>query len=75
MTLREEIQQRIANMDDAVLPEVLRELDFLEQRRNRDFPEDFLSMMHTPNNKRLTSEEALKIATEAVHADRQNRHQ
>jgi hypothetical protein len=74
MTLREEIQQRIANMDDAVLPDVLRELDFLEQRRNREFPQDFLDMMQTPKNNGLTGEEALKIATEAVNADRQNRH-
>jgi hypothetical protein len=71
MTLREEIQKRIVNMDDAVLPDVLREPDFLEQRRNCEFPQDFLDMMQTPKNNGLAGEEALKIATEAVNADRQ----
>jgi hypothetical protein len=70
MNLREEIQKRIANMDDAVLPEVLCELDFLEQRRTREFPQDFPNMMQMPKNNGLTGEEALKIVTEMVNADR-----
>jgi hypothetical protein len=70
MTLREEIQKRIASMDDAVLPDLLRELDFFEERRNRKFPQDFLNMMQMPKNNGLTGEEALKITTEMVNADR-----
>jgi hypothetical protein len=70
MTLREKIQKRIANMDDAVLLDVLRELDFLEQRRNRELPQDFLNMMQMPKNNGLTGEEALKITTKMINADR-----
>jgi hypothetical protein len=73
MNLREEIQKRISNMDDAVLPELLKELDAFEKRgrRRERFSKDFLDRTETPKNNDLTGEEALKIATEAVNADRQ----
>jgi hypothetical protein len=72
MTLREQIQARIANLDDAVLPEVMRELDLLEERLNLEFPQDFLDMVANvrERNSDLSPEEALDIATEAVKADR-----
>lgn len=71
MNLREEIQKRISKMDDTVLPDLLRELEFFEERRNRKFPQDFLDMMQARKNNGLTGEEALEIATEALKADRQ----
>jgi hypothetical protein len=74
MTIREQIHARLAKMDDAVLPEVLRELDFLEERHKRDFPQDFLELLQTPKDNSLSGEEALRIATEAVNADRQKPH-
>ncbi|MEM6429878.1 MAG: hypothetical protein AAF708_11600 [Deinococcota bacterium] len=70
MTLREQIQARIAELDDAVLPDVMRELDLLEERLNREFPQDFVDMMNRPKDNGLSGEEALAIATEAVKADR-----
>jgi hypothetical protein len=57
---------KIAKMDAAVLPEVLRELDFLEERQKRDFPQDFLELLQTPKDNGLSGEEALRIATEAI---------
>jgi hypothetical protein len=47
MNLREEIQKRISNMDDAVLPDLLKELDAFEKRgRGRErFSKDFLSTL------------------------------
>ena len=74
MTLREEIQARIAELDDAVLPDVLLDLKALEARQNREFPQDFIEMMNRePLPDDLSGEEALKIATEAVKAYRKER--
>lgn len=73
MTIREQIQERIAKMDDAMLPAVLRELNFLEERHKREFPQDFLEMMTTPRNPDLTGDEALEFATQAVKEARQDR--
>lgn len=74
MTIREQIQERIAKLDEAVLPAVLRELDFLEERHKREFSQEFLEMMNTPTNNTMTGEEALKLATEAVKEVRQEQH-
>lgn len=73
MTLREKIQDRIAELDDAALPEVMLELDLLEERRSRKFPQDFLDMLQSEKDNGLTGEEAMSIATQAVKADRQSR--
>lgn len=74
MTLREEIQARIAKLDDAVLPDVLLDLKAIEARRNREFSQDFIDMMsREPHPDDLSGEEALEIATEAVKTHRQKR--
>ena len=74
MTLREEIQARIAKLDDAVLPDVLLDLKAIEARQNREFSLDFIAMMNRePRPDDLSGEEALEIATEAVKAHRQER--
>ncbi len=74
MTLREEIQARIAKLDDAVLPDVLLDLKAIEARRNREFSQDFIDMMSCePRPDDLSGEEALEIATEAVKTHRQER--
>lgn len=73
MTVREEVQRRIAEMDEAALADVLLELDFLEERRARDFPQDFVDMMNTPKENGLTGDEALKIATQALKEVRRNK--
>ena len=72
MNLREEIQERIAKLDDAVLPDLLLDLDALEERQNRKFSQDFIDMMNrTSAPDDLSGEEALKLATEEVKAHRQ----
>ena len=74
MDIREEIQARIAKLDDAVLPDVLLELDALEARQNREFSQDFVDLMNrTPRPDDMSGEEALKLATEEVKAHRQER--
>ena len=73
MTLREEIQERIAKLDDAVLPDLLEQLERLEKQPR--FSQDFFDALTSAHerNKDLSGEDALKIATEAVNADRQRR--
>ncbi|MEM7738460.1 MAG: hypothetical protein AAF267_22005 [Deinococcota bacterium] len=68
MTLREQIQARIAELDEAVLPDVMRELDLLEERLSREFPQDFLDMLAQvrERNSDLSPEEAEELANEAV---------
>lgn len=73
MTLREEIQARIAELDDAVLPDVLLDLKAIEARQNREFPQDFIALMNRePRSDDLCGDEALELATEAVKAHRQD---
>jgi hypothetical protein len=47
MNLREKIQKRISSLDDAVLPDLLKELDAFEKRsRGRErFSKEFLSSL------------------------------
>ena len=74
MDIREQIQERIAKLDDAILPDLLLELDALEERQNREFSQDFINLMNrtsTPDD--LSGEEALELATEEVKAHRQER--
>jgi hypothetical protein len=74
MTLREKIHEHIDQLDDAVLPSILKELERVKARGR--FSQDFwdtLYKVHT-RNQALSGEDALKLATEAVKADRQ-RHQ
>lgn len=75
MDLREQIQERISKLDEAVLPDVMRELDFLEERRNRTFPQAFLDTVQTikERNKDLDPDVILREVSEAVIADRQSR--
>lgn len=47
MTIREQVQRRIAELDDEALADVLVELDFLEERRARPFSPDFLEVLDT----------------------------
>ena len=72
MTLREEIQERISKLDDAMLADLLLDLKALEARRKDEFPRDFLDMLSDDRNNDLTGEEAMEIATEAVEADRRS---
>lgn len=75
MTLREEIQQRILKMDDAVLPELLKEIDAFEKReRGRErFSKDFLSTLSKvrERNKGEDPEVILDEISEAVQEHRQ----
>ena len=72
MTLREEIQARIAKLDDAVLPDVLLDLKATEARQNREFPQDFIALMNRrPRADDLSGDKAVALATEAVKAHRQ----
>ena len=72
MTLREEIQARIAKLDDAVLPDVLLDLEAIEARQKRQFSQDFIELMNRePSSDDLSGDEAMKLATEAVKAHRQ----
>ena len=73
MDLREAIQERIAKLDDAALPDVMRELDFIEERRSRDFPQNFLDMVKRvrERNQDLSAEGADELANDAVKWARQ----
>ena len=75
MTLREQIRERIDKLDEAALSDVMRELDFIEERRSRDFPEGFLETVRRvrERNKDLDPEEADNLADEAVTWARQTR--
>lgn len=73
MTLREEIQERIAKLDDDALLDILLDLKALEERRSTEFPRDFLDTLSREKDNGLTGEDAMRIATEAVKADRQSR--
>ena len=75
MTLREQIRKRIDKLDDEALPDVMRELDFIEERQSRDFPEVFLSMVRRvrERSRDLSPEEADELADEAVKWARQTR--
>ena len=72
MTVREQVQERIAKMDEGALERVLAEIDRIEQNRRRFSPEFFaaLDTIHERNSD-LSGEEALEIATEAVNESRQ----
>ncbi len=74
MTTREKIQERIAEMDEAVLPELLEHIDRFEKRR-RTLPEEFFSTLDAVHerNKDLSEEEAVALADEAVKWARQTR--
>lgn len=71
MTTREKIQERIARMDEAVLPELLEHIDRFEKRR-RKLPEFFstLDAVHE-RNQDLSEEEAMALVDEAVKWARQ----
>lgn len=72
MTLREEIQARIAKLPNAVLPEVLVDLEAIEARQGREFSQAFIDLMNRePRPDDLSGEEAMKLAIEAVKAYRQ----
>lgn len=72
MTLREEIQARIAKLPDAVLPDVLLDLEAIEARQNRNFSQEFIELVNRePQPDDLSDEEAMELATEAVKAYRQ----
>ena len=74
MTLREEIQARIAKLDDTVLPDVLLDLKATEARQNSKFPHDFIALMNRePRADDLSGDEAVALATEAVEAHRRER--
>ena len=74
MTLREEIQERIAKIDDAALPDLLEQPDRFEKRR-RGFSQEFFDTLNRVHerNKDLSGEEAMELADEAVRWARQNR--
>ena len=72
MTLREEIQARIAKLPDTVLPDVLLDLEAIEERQNRNFSQEFIDLVNRePQPDDLSDEEAMELATEAVKAYRQ----
>lgn len=75
MTLREEIQQRISKMDDAILPELLKEIEMLEKRgRGRErFSNDFLNTLNKvrERSKGENPDVILDEITEAVQEHRQ----
>jgi hypothetical protein len=75
MTLREEIQKRISNMDDAVLPELLKELDAFEKRElgRERFSKDFLNTLPKvrERNKGENPDVILDEISEAVQEHRQ----
>lgn len=72
MTLREEIQARIAKLPDAVLPDVLLDLEAIEERQNRTFSQAFIDLVNRePQPDDLSDEEAMELATEALKAYRQ----
>ncbi len=72
MTLREEIQARIAKLPDAVLPDVLLDIEAIEERQNRTFSQEFIDFVNRePQPDDLSDEEAMELATEAVKAYRQ----
>ena len=72
MTLREEIQARIAKLPDTVLPDVLLDLEAIEERQNRTFSQAFIDLVNRePQPDDLSDEEAMELATETVKAYRQ----
>ncbi len=73
MTIREEIQERIAKLDDAALPALLEQLERFEKRGR--FSHEFFDALASAHarNKDLSGDDALRLATEAVNADRQSR--
>ena len=72
MTLREKIQARIAKLPDAVLPDVLLDLEAIEERQSRTFSQEFIDLVNRgPQPDDLSDEEATELATEAVKAYRQ----
>ena len=74
MTTREAIRERIDQMDDAALPDLLEQIDRFERRRRDLSPEFFraLDAVHE-RNRDLSDEDALKLATDAVTWARQTR--
>lgn len=73
MTLREEIQARIAKLPDAVLPDVLLDLEAVEARQDRRFSQAFIDLVNRePQPDDLSDEEVMALATEAVNTYRQD---
>ena len=75
MTLREEVHERIDQLDDAALSKLLVQLDALERETGRGFSKEF---MDTPKrvrerNKTANPDDILREVTEEVNADRQSR--
>ena len=75
MTNRQDIIERIDQLDEAGLSFIEAQLDMLEQREGKGFSKKFTDTLDAVHerNKDLSGEEALKIATEAVKAHRQER--
>lgn len=71
MTIREQIIERIQGLDETMLSDLLRELDFLEKQRDNDFPDDFLNLINNGSESNLSEEEASELASRVVQADRQ----
>lgn len=67
MTTREEIRERIDQIDDAALPDLLEQIDRFERRR-RDLSLEFFEALDAVHerNRDLSDEDALKLATDAV---------
>lgn len=73
MTTREKIAERIANLDDAALPDLLEEITRFERRRRDVGPEFFSTLEEVySRNDDLSEDEAMALATEAVRWARRN---
>lgn len=72
MTTHEKIAERIANLDDEALDDLLEEITRFERRRQGVEPEFFstLEAVHSCNDD-LSEDEAMALATEAVRWTRQ----
>lgn len=75
MANREEIIERIDQLDEVGLSVIAKQLDLLEQQNSRGFSKEFTDTISTVHerNKDISGEEALEIATKAVRAHRRDR--
>ncbi|MEM6427696.1 MAG: hypothetical protein AAF708_00545 [Deinococcota bacterium] len=73
MTLREDIQNRIANLADTALPQLAEVLDVLENAQQQELSEDFLATIQAikTRNQDKDPEALLQQITDAVNQDRQ----
>lgn len=75
MTLREDVHERIDQLNDTALSKLVVQLEALERENERESDmDDFRKALHT-NHKRnqdLSAEEADELAEEAVKWARQN---